>query len=110
MATIYHINKGVSKSPEFKGIKAQYIIYLAGGLVVLLITMAILYATGINMYLVLALIIPAAIALILTVQHLSKKYGEHGLTRRKAANLAPDTIQSQTRKLFTKLAHEKEIS
>lgn len=37
MATVYPINRGVNRSLEFKGIKAQYVIYLALGLVLLLL-------------------------------------------------------------------------
>ena len=41
--SIYQINKGINQSIEFKGLKAQYIWYLAGGLVILLIVFAVLY-------------------------------------------------------------------
>ncbi|MBD0288989.1 MAG: DUF4133 domain-containing protein, partial [Flavisolibacter sp.] len=41
MATsVYQINKGINKPIEFKGFKAQYIWYLGGGLVALLILFA----------------------------------------------------------------------
>ena len=33
MATVYYINKGINKPIVFKGLKAQYIGYLAVGLV-----------------------------------------------------------------------------
>jgi hypothetical protein len=43
MATsVYQINKGINKPIEFKGLKAQYIWYLCGGLVALLILFAIM--------------------------------------------------------------------
>src|SRR4051812_23212639 len=47
---IYQINRGVNKPIEFKGLKAQYIGYLGGGLVVLLILFAILYLIGLSVY------------------------------------------------------------
>ena len=40
---MYQINKGINKPIEFKGLKAQYIGYLAVGLVILLIGFAIMY-------------------------------------------------------------------
>jgi len=40
--SIYQINKGINKPIEFKGLKAQYIWYLGGGLVALLVLFAII--------------------------------------------------------------------
>ena len=42
--SVYSVNKGINKSIEFKGLKAQYIWYLGGGVVALLILFAILYS------------------------------------------------------------------
>ena len=49
--SVYKINKGINKPVEFRGLKAQYIWYLGGGLVILLILFAILYVIGINTFL-----------------------------------------------------------
>ena len=46
--SVYQINKGINKPIEFKGLKAQYIWYLGGGLVALLIVFAIIYICGIT--------------------------------------------------------------
>ncbi len=54
--SVYSINKAINKPVEFKGLKAQYIWYLAGGLVLLLIFFAILYICGINAFICLGLI------------------------------------------------------
>ena len=35
--SVYQINKGINRSIEFKGLRAQYIWYLGGGVVALLI-------------------------------------------------------------------------
>jgi hypothetical protein len=44
MATsVYRINKGINKPIEFKGLKAQYIGYLAAGLVLPLVMFAVMY-------------------------------------------------------------------
>jgi fatty acid desaturase len=108
MAIVYEINKGVNRSVEFKGIKAQYISYLAIGLVLLLLAFALLYAFGLGVYYSLAVIIPIAAAFIMVVQHLSKAYGEHGLTRRMAARNMPHSIQSRTATLFSSLKTTKD--
>ena len=112
MATVYEINKGINRSIVFKGIKAQYIIYLAAGLVGLLIVFAILYVIGINMYVCLGIILPSGGGLFMTVQNYSKKYGEHGLLKKAAGRKLPLCIQSRSRKVFIQLQqdHEKETS
>lgn len=107
MATVYEINKGINRSIEFKGIKAQYIIYLAAGLVFLLLSFAILYVIGISIYLCLGIIIPAGTGLFIAVQRYSKKYGEHGLLKRAAQKRMPTYVKSNTRKIFTRLRDER---
>src|ERR1017187_440478 len=103
MSTIYNINKGVNRSIEFKGFKAQYIIYLAAGMVSLLLLFAILYVCGLNIYLCVAIILPAGIGLVLTVQKLSKKYGEHGLLKKIAQKRLPGSIRCHSRKIFLQI-------
>jgi hypothetical protein len=53
---VYQINKGINKPIEFKGLKAQYIGYLAGGLVALLILFAVIYIVGLPVYVCIATI------------------------------------------------------
>jgi hypothetical protein len=106
MATVYEINKGINRSIEFKGIKAQYIIYLAAGLVLLLLLFAILYMTGINIYLCLGIVIPAGAALFLGVQHYSKTYGEFGLIKKAAQRSLPAGVRSRSRKIFNQLSEK----
>ena len=103
MALVYEINKGVNRSMEFKGIKAQYIIYLAIGLVLLLLLFAILFMAGVNTYVCVLIILPAGAGLYFTVQRLSHKYGEHGLMKKAAQRKLPAAIESRSRKLFVQL-------
>ena len=103
MATVYEINKGIGRSIEFKGIKAQYIIYLAGGLVGLLLLFAILYASGVKLYYCLGVVAPTGFALVMGVQRYSRKYGEHGLLKQFASKRLPKAIRSQSRKMFIDL-------
>lgn len=106
MASIYHINKGVSKPIEFKGLKAQYIAYLAIGLVLLLITFAVLYILGLSLFVVLPLIICLGTALFFTVFRLSNRFGEHGLTKFMAKRSLPKYLKFRSRRLFTNLKHK----
>lgn len=111
MATVYDINKGINRSIEFKGIKAQYLIYLALGLVGLLLLFAVLYVLKVNIYICVAFIVPATIVLVITVQYYSKKYGEHGLTKKIARRKLPTCIRTHSRHIFHQLdpvQHEKE--
>ena len=70
--SVYQINKGINKPIEFKGLKAQYIWYLGGGLVILMIIFVILYIAGINIY------------------------GQYGLMKKKKKKAVPKVIKSYT--------------
>lgn len=103
MASIYHINKGVSKPIEFKGLKAQYIAYLAIGLVLLLICFTVLYISRVNLFIILPLIATLGTALFFTVFHLSHRFGEHGLMKYLAKRGLPNHLKFRSRRLFTSL-------
>ncbi|WP_316800226.1 DUF4133 domain-containing protein [Pedobacter frigidisoli] len=105
MATIYQINKGVSKPIVFKGLKAQYIAYLAIGLVLLLLSFAILYISGLSLLIVLPLIGLLGSALFITTFRLSHRFGEHGLMKYIAKKGLPDYIRFSSRRIFTRLKY-----
>lgn len=42
----YNINKGIGRTVEFKGLKAQYLFLFAGGLLSILLLTMILYLAG----------------------------------------------------------------
>jgi hypothetical protein len=100
MSCLYKINKGINKPIEFKGLKAQYIWYLGGGLLVLLILFAILYICGVNSFICLALILILGAALFMYVYKLSHDYGEFGMMKKIAARGIPKVIKCRTRRLF----------
>ncbi|MDR2275366.1 MAG: DUF4133 domain-containing protein [Sphingobacterium sp.] len=103
MSIIYHVNKGVSKPIVFKGLKAQYIGYLAVGLVLLLISFAVLYISGLPLMFILPFIVCMGTALIVTVNRLSKRFGEHGLKKYFARRRLPKAISFRSRRQFTTL-------
>lgn len=103
MNSVYQINKGINKPIEFKGLKAQYIAYLAIGLVVLLLAFAIMYLLGVHMYLCLILVGSAGTVLYNWVTRASRKYGKYGLMKRTAARRVPACLKSRSRKLFWSL-------
>jgi hypothetical protein len=96
----YTINKGINQPVQFKGLKAQYIWYLGGGLLVLLILFAILYIIGVNTLACLGIIGLSGTALFMYVFRLSRVYGEHGLMKHQAKRHVPKVVKSSGRTLF----------
>lgn len=104
MSSVYQINKGINKPIEFKGLRAQYIAYLAIGLVLLLLGFAVLYICGVSLWIILPLIIGLGTSLFLIVFRLSNKYGEHGLMKYFAKKQLPKSLKFKSRKLFINLS------
>jgi hypothetical protein len=103
MASVYQINKGVSKPIVFKGLKAQYIAYLAIGLVFLLVLFAALYIAGLSLFVVLPVILGLGSGLFFTVFRLSHRFGEHGLMKYFAKRGIPLFIRFNSRRVFISL-------
>lgn len=99
-SSVYTINKGINKPIEFKGLKAQYIWYLGGGLLVLLVLFAILYICGVNTYVLLFIILGLGTGLFMHVYRLSQKYGEHGMMKKVARRAIPKLVKANSRKVF----------
>ena len=100
--SVYSINKGINKPIEFKGFKAQYIWYVGGGLLALLILFAVLYICGIHPFICLAVAILLGSGLLIYVGKLSHTYGEHGLMKKQARRRIPRLIKSNSRNVFQK--------
>jgi len=102
--SVYQINKGINKSIEFKGLKAQYIWWLGGGLIGLLILFAAMYFIGFNTFVCLGVILVSGTGLFMYVYRLSNTYGEYGMMKKLAKRSVPDLIKSNSRKIFMKAA------
>lgn len=98
--SVYQINKGINQSIEFKGLKAQYIWYLGGGVVALLIAFAVMYFIGLPTYVCIGVILAAGTFLVLKIYGMSNKYGEHGLMKALARKQVPKLIKSRSRRVF----------
>jgi len=103
MSSVYKINKGINKPIEFKGLKAQYIAYLAIGLVVLLILFAALYIIGVNMFFCLGLTGVLGTGLFVGVYKLNDTYGQYGLLKKMARRSLPTHLKMTSRKVFLDL-------
>ncbi len=107
MSSVYRINKGINKPIEFKGLKAQYIWYLGGGLVILLIAFAILYICGINPFVCLFIIGISGTILFMYIYKLSRTYGEYGLMKKMARKGVPDVVKNYSAKRLIKQLSKK---
>lgn len=103
MNSVYKINKGINKSIEFKGLKAQYIWYLGAGVLGLLILFAILYIVGLNTFFCLAIVLIGGTVLFTYVYRLSNKYGEYGMMKKAASRSIPKAIKSNSRSIFIRI-------
>ena len=105
----YTVNKGINRPIEFKGLKAQYIYYLAIGLAILLVSFAILYITGVPVYVCVAIIVLAGSALFWYVFRYSHQYGEHGMMKAMARRQVPEAIICRSLRIFRQLnqSHKK---
>jgi hypothetical protein len=103
MATVYHINKGINKPIEFKGLKAQYILYLGIGLVFLLLLFAILYTLKLHLALCIIIVGLFSMALITMVYKLSREFGQYGMLKFIAKHKIPQFLSSSSRNVFLQL-------
>ena len=99
----YPINKGIGRSVEFKGLKAQYLFIFAGGLLLLFILFVIMYMVGINQWFCIGFGAVSATILVWQTFALNARYGEHGLMKLGAIKNHPRYIVNRRRitRLFT---------
>lgn len=98
--SVYIINKGINQSIEFKGLKAQYILYLGGGMVVLMIFFALLYVLGVPSFACVGLIGVLGTILVVQIYRMSNQYGEHGMMKALAKKQIPKIIKVYSRRVF----------
>ena len=100
--SVYQVNKGINRSIEFRGLKAQYIWYLGGGVVGLLIVFAIMYIIGLPTLVCIGVILGSGTLLVMKIYRMSHQYGEHGLMKTLARKQVPKAIRSNSRRAFLK--------
>jgi hypothetical protein len=99
----YSINKGIGRSPEFKGLKSQYLFIFAGGLLALFVAFVVLYMAGVNQWACIVFGLTAASLLVWLTFYLNARYGEHGLMKQRAGERHPRFIihRKRIRRLFS---------
>ena len=93
----YQINKGIGRSVEYKGLKAQYLFIFAGGLLAMFVVFVIMYIVGISQMVLHRLRCHRHINLVWLTFHLNAKYGEHGLMKLSASKYHPRYIINRLR-------------
>ncbi|MEG0917813.1 MAG: DUF4133 domain-containing protein [Myroides sp.] len=88
----YNINKGIGRTVEFKGLKAQYLFIFAGGLLGMLILVMIMYMIGVNSFICIVLGTGSTSLIVWQTFSLNRKYGEHGLMKITANKKHPKYI------------------
>ena len=105
--SVYQINKGVNKCITFRGLKAQYVWYLGGGICALLMIFSGMFIIGVSSYICVMVILLAGSLLVYKVYGMSNKYGEHGLTKHMARRWVPKVVKLYSRSLFINLNRNK---
>ena len=98
--SVYQINKGINRSIEFKGLRAQYIWYMGGGILALMVLYTIMYLLGIPSFICVAAILIAGTGVVIKVYALSNKYGEHGMMKALAKRSIPKLVKCNSRSVF----------
>lgn len=93
----YAINKGIGRSVEYKGLKAQYLFIFAGGLLALFVVYVIMYISGVSQWFCIGFGVTAASALVWLTFHLNAKYGQYGLMKLGAVKYRPRYIINRLR-------------
>lgn len=91
----YPVNKGIGRSPEFKGLKSQYLFIFAGGLLALFVVFVIMYMAGIGQWVCIGFGVISALVLVWATFSMNTKYGEWGLMKLHALRSHPRYIISR---------------
>ena len=72
----FNVNKGIGRSPEFKGLKSQYLFIFAGGLLALFVIFVVMYMAGIDQWVCIGFGVVSASVLVWGTFRMNSKYGE----------------------------------
>ncbi|MEC4113422.1 DUF4133 domain-containing protein [Myroides pelagicus] len=88
----YSINKGIGSVVEFKGLRGQYLIYFALGLILNIVLIIVGYLSGGSIYVCLFIGFVLTFGLSYFVFLFNKKYGQYGLVKLRARATFPKYI------------------
>lgn len=93
----FPINKGIGRTVEYKGLKAQYLFIFAGGLIADFIVFVIMYMCGVAQWFCIGFGAVCASILVWLTFHLNAKYGQYGLMKLAAVKYHPRYIINRLR-------------
>ena len=93
----FTINKGIGRTVEYKGLKAQYLFIFAGGLIADFVLFVVMYMCGIPQWFCIAFGAVSASVLVWYTFHLNSKYGQFGLMKLTAVKYRPRYIINRLR-------------
>ena len=85
----WEINKGIGRSVEFKGLKAQFLFIFAGGLLGVFIITVFLHLCGVNQVLCPVLCLVGCTIVVWQTFAMNRKFGQYGLIKRAALRYHP---------------------
>lgn len=99
----FTINKGINKPVEFMGLKSQYLMIFAVGLLAIIILFLVMYISGIPQTICIGFAIVSAPLLVWQTFSFNNKYGTHGLMKLQAVKRYPRRLinRRSVRKLFS---------
>jgi len=101
--SIYQINKGINKSIEFRGLKAQWIWWFGGLVTGLMLLFSIMYICGLGTVVCMGVTGTLAFWGSIRIFSLSKKYGENGWKKMIAYRRLPRQLRIYSRRMFIDL-------
>ena len=85
----WDINKGIGRTVEFKGLKAQYLFLFAGGLLAVFVLVVVCYLCGMSQWLCLDIGLVGATLVMWQTFAMNRKYGQYGLMKQGAIRMHP---------------------
>ena len=103
MSTTYIMNRAVDKPIEFRGLKAQYILYAGGVLVGDIFLFAILYICRVDSWVCILVSFALGGGGVTLIYKRCKKYGQHGWAKKRAAKRLPFSVRCSSLNIFSQL-------
>ena len=82
-------HKGIGRTVEFKGLKAQYLFLFAGGLLAVFVLVVVCYLCGMSQWLCLGIGLVGATLVVWQTFAMNRKYGQYGLMKQGAIRIHP---------------------
>lgn len=103
----FRIYKGVDQEMEFKGLKAQYLLYMGLVLGGSLLAFSVLYTLGFPLIISLIVCVTSVLYLSKWIAGMNKKMGKDGLMKKQVNQRLPTAIRIRNRGFVKSLSQKK---